>query len=345
MKISMRLRSSVALAAATLLATAATAGAQELVVATFGGSFGDDTKTCAVEPFQEKTGASVIVTLGSSVDIAAKIRATAGDPEIDVSYMDRSIVEQLRNEGLLEVLDFSQLANAPDVADQAFDPQKTFVNFMTAATVIAYNPEVVSSPPSSWEDLYDPEYAGKLAIGDITGTSGLHFLLAMNKLRGGDFQTQDKGFEAVKELMPNVVMLYTQADQLVELFERGEIVIAPWYPDRIGSAADKGVPVAVAYPKEGAVAIQPTVSIPMGAPNKELAMQFIDTLLSPETQKCFAEKKYAGPVNRNVDLSDKARAVVPFGESFDKMWFPDTEEIAKLRPGWTERWQKEVANQ
>ena len=103
--------------------------------------------------------------------------------------------------------------------------------------------------------------------------------------------------------------------------------------------------VAVAYPKEGAVGIQPTVSIPAGAPGKELAMQYIDMLLSPEVQKCFAEKKYAGPVNRNVELSDKARAVVPFGESFDKMWFPDTEEIAKLRPGWTERWQKEVANQ
>jgi putative spermidine/putrescine transport system substrate-binding protein len=331
--------------AMAIAAIAAPAAAEELVVATFGGSFADDTKTCAVGPFEEKTGASVIVTLGSSVDIAAKIRATAGDPEIDVAYMDRSIVEQLRNEGLLEELDFSQLENAPDVGEAAFDPQKTFVNFMTAATVIAYNPEKVSPPPTSWEDLYDPKYAGQLAIGDITGTSGLHFLMAMNKLRGGDFQTQEKGFQAVKELMPNVVMLYTQADQLVELFERGEIVIAPWYPDRIGSAADSGVPVAVAYPKEGAVGIQPTVSVPKGAPGKELAIEYIDMLLSPEVQKCFAEKKYAGPVNSNVELSEKVQAIVPYGESYEMLWYPDTEEIAKLRPGWTERWQKEVANQ
>lgn len=344
MRTKQRLQSGAAVAAVCALAGAMPAGAEELVIATFGGSFADDTETCHVELFEEKTGADAILTLGSSVDIAAKIRATAGDPEIDVAYMDRSIVEQLRNEGLLEELDFTTLDNYGDVAPQAFDPQNTFVNFMTAATVIAYNPELVSPPPDSWEDLYDAQYAGKLAIGDITGTSGLHFLMAMNKLRGGDFETQDAGFAAVEELMPNVVMLYTQADQLVQLFERGEIVIAPWYPDRIGSAADAGVPVAVAYPEEGAVGIQPTVSIPKGSPNKDLAMQYIDVLLSPEGQKCFAEKKYAGPVNQKVELSDEVKAIVPFGESYENLWYPDTEEIAKLRPGWTERWQKEIAN-
>lgn len=330
--------------AAGLAGAADTARAQsELVIATFGGSFSDDTKTCHVEAFEEATGAEAIVTLGSSVDIAAKIRATAGDPEIDVAYMDISIAKQMKNEGLLETLDFSSLSNYDAVAKQAFGPDGQYVNFMTAATVIAYNPNEVSPPPDSWEDLFDPKYAGKISIGDITGTSGMHFLLAVNRMNGGDFETQDAGFEAIEELMPNVVMLYTQADQIVQLFERGEIVMAPWYPDRIGSAADKGVPVAVAYPKEGAVGIQPTVSVPKGAANKELAMAFIDVLLSAEGQKCFAEKKYAGPVNTEVDLSDKVKAIVPFGESYENLWYPDTDDIARLRPGWTERWRKEVA--
>lgn len=313
----------------------------ELVVATFGGSFADDTKTCHVVPFEEATGAKVILTLGSSVDIAAKIRATASDPEIDVAYMDASIVEQIRGEGLLETLDFASLENYPDIAKQAFEKQSTFVNFMTAATVIAYNPNEIE-PPTSWNDLFDPKYAGKMALGDITGTSGLHFLLAVNRMKGGTIENQDAGFEAIKALMPNVLMLYTQADQLVPLFERGEIVIAPWYPDRIGSAADKGVPVAVAYPKEGAVGIQPTVSVPKGG-NKELAMKYIDVLLSREGQKCFAERKYAGPVNTKVELSEKVRKIVPFGESYEKLWYPDSELVAKLRPGWTERWQREIA--
>jgi len=336
---------SILLGAAAALAVSAGAAraADELVVATFGGSFADDTKACHVAAFEKATGAKVILTLGSSVDIAAKIRATAGSPDIDVAYMDISIAKQIRNEGLLEKLDFSTLSNYPDVAKQAFDDQGSFVNFMTAATTIAYNPKLMPEAPDSWEDLFDPKYAGKIALGDITGTSGMHFLIAVNKMKGGDFETQDAGFKAIEGLMPNVVMLYTQADQLVELFQRGEIVMAPWYPDRIGSAADKGVDVAVAYPKEGAVGIQPTVSVPKGSPNKALAMKFIDVLLSPEGQKCFAEKKYAGPVNTKVELSDKVKAIVPFGESYEKLWYPDTDAIAKYRPGWTERWQREVA--
>jgi spermidine/putrescine-binding protein len=317
--------------------------ADELVIATFGGSFADDTKTCHVEAVEKATGATAIVTLGSSVDIAAKIRATANSPEIDVAYMDLSIAKQIKAEGLLEAVDFTTLSNYPAVAKQAFDSDSQFVNFMTAATVIAYNPNEIATPPTSWNDLFDPQYAGKIALGDITGTSGMHFLIAVNRMKGGSLDNQDAGFAAIEELMPNVLMLYTQADQLVQLFERGEIVMAPWYPDRIGSAADKGVPVAVAYPKEGAVGIQPTVSIPKGAVNKALALQYIDVLLSAEGQKCFAEKKYAGPVNTRVELSDKVKAIVPFGESYDNLWYPDTDAIAELRPGWTERWQREIA--
>jgi len=339
-----RLKSAAAVAAIFAIAgiSQPSHAAGELVIATFGGSFADDTKTCHVEAFEKATGATAVLTLGSSVDQAAKIRATAGNPEIDVAYMDISIAKQIKAEGLLETVDFASLSNYGDVAKQAFDADNQFVNFMTAATVIAYNPNEIEAP-TSWADLFDPKYAGKIALGDITGTSGMHFLIAVNKMKGGDFANQDAGFAAIKELMPNVVMLYTQADQIVQLFERGEIVMAPWYPDRAGSAADKGVPVEVSYPKEGAVGIQPTVSVPKGAKNKELAMKFIDVLLSAEGQKCFAEKKYAGPVNTKVDLSDKVKGIVPFGASYDNLWYPDTDEIAKLRPGWTERWQKEIA--
>lgn len=332
---------SAAVLAAGLLAGAG-AGAQELVIATFGGSFAEDTKTCHVHVFEEQTGARAIVTLGSSVDQAAKIRATKDDPEIDVAYMDISIAKQMRNEGLLETLDFESLDTYPQVAKQAFDRERTFVNFMTAATVIAYNPNELAEPPSSWAEFFDPKYAGKMALGDITGTSGLHFLLAVNRMKGGTLDDLDPGFAAIAEIKDAPVMYYTQADQLVSLFERGEIVIAPWYPDRIGSAADKGVPVAVAYPKEGAVGIQPTIAVPKGAKNRDLAMKYIDIVLSKEGQACFAEKKYAGPVNTQVELSERVAKVVPYGETYEDLWYPDTDTVAADRPEWTRRWQREI---
>ena len=329
--------------ALSLSAWTSALAAEELVIGVFGGSFAEDTKSCHVAAFEAATGARAILTLGSSVDMAAKIRATAGDPEIDVAYMDISIAKQIKAEGLLETLAFDGLASYQQVAKQAFDPDGQYVNFMTAATVIAYNPNLLDAPPTSWNDLFDPQHAGKIALGDISGTSGMHFLIAVNRMKGGSLDNQDAGFAAIGGLMDDVMMLYTQADQIVQLFEREEIVMAPWYPDRIGSAADKGVPVAVAYPEEGAVGIQPTVSVPKGSKNVDLALKYLDVLLSADGQGCFAEKKYAGPVNTKVSLSDKVKAIVPFGDSYEKLWYPDTDMIAKLRPGWTERWQREIA--
>ncbi|PHR89980.1 MAG: ABC transporter substrate-binding protein [Blastopirellula sp.] len=331
-----------ALAAVSTMSVISQANAAELVIGTFGGSFAKATEACHVSLFTKATGEKVLLTFGSSVQHAAKIRATKGNPEVDLAYMDISIAKQVKAEGLLEKIDFASLKEYGDVAKQAFDVDGTYVNFMTAATVIAYNPKVITTPPSSWSDLFDKKYAGRMALGDITGTSGLHFLLAANKMNGGDLNNMDPGFKALAELKANVEVFYTQADQIVSLFERGEVVIAPWYPDRIGSAADKGVPVAVAYPKEGAVGIQPTLVIPKGSKNKDLAMRFMEAVLSAEGQACFAEKKYAGPVNTKVTLSDKVSKIVPFGDNYQNLWYPDSDVVAKKRPEWTKRWQRQV---
>ncbi len=225
--------------------TTAAAAAQELVIAVYGGSFADDTRTCHVAAFEKATGAKAALVLGSSVQTAARLRARKGNPDVDVAYMDLEVAVQAKAEGLLEKIDLGRLGNLKDVVPSAYDPEGYYVGFMTAATVIAYNPRAVKTPPTSWADLWRPEFRGKLALGDITGTSGLHFLLEAARIRGGSLENLDPGFAALKELRPHVVTFYTQADQIVSLFERGDVVIAPWYPDRIGSAAANGVPVAV----------------------------------------------------------------------------------------------------
>jgi len=319
------------------------AQAEELVVGIFGGSFADDSKTCHISSFEKKTGAKVSLKLGSSSQFAASIRATGGKSDFDVVYIDNSLAAQLKNEKLLEVIDKARLSNASEVSPKAFDKDGQYVVFMTGATVIVYDTRQVKTPPTSWADLSKPEYAGKLAIGGISGTSGSQFLMALNRMKGGTLGNLDAGFEAVKPLAKSSVTLYTQADQIVSLFERQEISAAVWYADRAGSAIDKGLPLAVVYPKEGAVGILPALVIPKGSKSPALALKYIDEILSKDGQACFAERKYAGPVNTQVKLSDKAAKIVPYKETFDNLWLPDPEAVAKSLPDWTKRWQREVA--
>src|SRR4029077_14180879 len=177
----------------------------------------------------------------------------------------------------------------------------------------------------------------------ISGTSGQQFLMAAARLNGGSVENIDPGFEAIKKLRPNVQMMYTQPDQLIPLFERGDIAFAVWYTDRTGAAAAKGVPVAAAYPKEGAIGIVPTVSVPKGSPRKELAQKRVATRLSPGGQLCFAQSQFAGPTNKTVVLPPDLAKLVPYGELVQRMYFPDTDLVGRNFPEWSERWGREIA--
>ena len=319
------------------------ANSQELVVGSFGGSFAENVKACHVDAFEKATGATVSLKLGNSSQFAAGIRATAGKPDMDVVFIDNSLAAQTNGEKLNESIDRKKLTHAVEVISTAWGKNDSYVVAMVSATAIVYDPKHVKTPPTSWLDLYDPQYAGKYAIGDISGTSGWQFFLAVNKLKGGTLENIDPGIEAIKPLAKGSTVLYTQADQLISLFERGEIVIAPWYPDRAGVAMDKGLSLAVAYPKEGAVGILPAIMIPKGTTKLELAHKFIDRVLSADGQGCFSERAYIGAVNTNVKLSEKLQKIVPYGETLEKAWFIDPEVVAKNVANWTRRWQREVA--
>ena len=331
------------LAALFTVAFALPAAAEELVVATFGGTFVDNSKKCHAAPFEKATGATVKYVLGSSVQTMAKLRAAGARSELDVAYMDSQIVKQAKAEGLLQPLEPAKVAHWNDVYDVSRDKDAHWVSMMFAGTMITYNTKLVKEPPASWADLWKPEFKGKLAIPDISGTSGQQFLMAAARLNGGSIENIDPGFEAIKKLKPNVQMMYTQPDQLIPLFERGDIAVAVWYTDRTGAAAAKGVPVAAAYPKEGAIGIVPTVSVPKASQKKELAQKYIATLLSPEGQLCFAQSQFAGPSNKTVKLPPDLAKLVPYGDLVQRMYFPDTDLVAKKFPEWSERWGREIA--
>jgi spermidine/putrescine-binding protein len=316
---------------------------EELVVATFGGTFVDNSKKCHAAAFEKATGATVKYVLGSSVQTMAKLRAAGARSEFDVAYMDSQIVKQAKAEGLLQPLEPAKIEHWNDLYEASRDKEAYWVSMMFAGTIITYNTNLVKTPPTSWADLWKPEWKGKLAIPDISGTSGQQFLMAAARLNGGSVENIDPGFEAIKKLKPNIQMMYTQPDQIIPLFERGDISLAVWYTDRTGAAALKGVPVAAAYPSEGAIGIVPTVSVPKASPKRELAQKYVAALLSPEGQLCFGQSQFAGPTNRKVQLPADLAKLVPYGPLVQRMFFPDTDLVAKKFPEWSERWGREIA--
>src|SRR5258705_2383002 len=123
------------------------ASGEELVVATFGGTFVDNSKKCHAAAFERATGSTVKYVLGSSVQTMAKLRAAGARSELDVAYMDSQIVKQAKAEGLLQALEPAKVAHWNDVYDVSRDKDAHWVSMMFAGTMITYNTQLVKEPP------------------------------------------------------------------------------------------------------------------------------------------------------------------------------------------------------
>ncbi len=74
----------------------------------------------------------------------------------------------------------------------------------------------------------------------------------------------------------------------------------------------------------------------------ELAWKFIDAYLSPEVQTAFATELFWSPTNKTVKLpADVAKKVIGPGD-VDKLVLFDWAQVAKQRPQWTEKWNREM---
>src|SRR4029450_8779810 len=133
-----------------LAALAGPASADELVVATFGGTFVENSKKCHAAAFEKATGATVKYVLGSSVQTAAKMRAAGARAEFDVAYMDSQIVKQMKAEGLLQPLEPAKIAGWGDLYDASKDKDSYWVSMMFAGTIITYNTNLVRTRPAAW---------------------------------------------------------------------------------------------------------------------------------------------------------------------------------------------------
>jgi len=69
---------------------------------------------------------------------------------------------------------------------------------------IAYNPKKITTPPTSWEDLWKPEYKGRVGITGSPSSLGTAFMVEIAKLHWRLGNNIEPAFEAVKKLLPNV---------------------------------------------------------------------------------------------------------------------------------------------
>lgn len=343
-KHSMRLLTTVAVLAVTA-ASAVSAQEKVLYVAAYGGSYEQLMREQVFPAFEQEHNLRIEYLAGNSTDTLARLVATRSAPTIDVAIMDDGPMYQAIALGLCR--DLEPAAVYDDLYDTAKISGGQATGLGAVATGLMYNTEYFAQQgweaPTSWADLKDPKYAGKLVVPPLSNTYGLHALVMEAELGGGDERNIDPGFTAfIDEIDPNILAYEASPGQMTSLFQSGQAVLGVWGSARINSLSNTGFPVEMVYPEEGAVSLG-IVGCPIAGRDAPEAQALLQYLLSTEVQENVARGYGYGPVNKNATLTPEEAEGIPYGpEQVGQLRVIDWDYVNPIREEWNTRWTREV---
>lgn len=296
--------------------------------------------------FEKAHNVKVVIVPGTSADILAKVQASPQKPPIHVMFLDDGIMYRAIGMNLCSPLKPSAaLAQIPDKAK--IKDQAAAVSL--GVTGLAYNSRLFKdkgwAAPTSWADLADPKYKGKVVFQSLSSsTFGLHGFLMFNRLKGSTEQDVDPGFKAWSTTVgPNVLEYIPSSAKLSEMVQTDEAALFPLTPTQVTALKLKGIPVEYAPPKEGAVVLNVAECVTANNDQPELAQQLAEYLLTPEAQAPALELGDQIPSNPNTPTTDKTRGQVEAMQNYLKTAVTiDWDEVNKVRPQWNARWNRQV---
>jgi spermidine/putrescine transport system substrate-binding protein len=196
--------------------------------------------------------------MGSNEEAVAKLQA-GFEADVINSCVDEATLEMVQK-GLYMPLDTSRLTSWNDLfpSMKALPgvqvDGKVYMEPVDAGTAgIVYDADVVNPPPTSWKDLFDPRWEGRVGLEDIAITALMVGALA-NGIADPLHMTDDQ-LNMVKQYMidhKSQFRTFWKGDaSLKSLFKSGEIVISSGYPDNANSLQAEGVNVKFVVASEG----------------------------------------------------------------------------------------------
>lgn len=294
--------------------------------------------------FEKEFNVKVDYTFYSSnEDLLSKLQT--GNVKYDIIQPSDYMVDIMIKLGLLEELNKANIQNVgnmnPSFTGLPFDPENKYsLVYMYGVTGIAYNTKYVTDEITSWEDLWDPKYAGRVGL---LNDSREVFGMALKKLGYSPNTTNDaelkEALAELKKLAPNVLAFDT--DNIKQKFMSEDLWIGTMWSGDAAFANEENEDIAYVVPKEGATIFYDTIAIPKGSQNKALAEKFINYLLDPEVSaKNYEYLGYGNPnlkaapfqseefnnnpfINLPQEDLDRTESLVDVGEAkelYDRYW-------------------------
>jgi iron(III) transport system substrate-binding protein len=238
---------------------------------------------------------------------------------------DASHYGRMKKDGWLQAYTPKNISEMVDAFKPYNDPEGMYYTTAAGLVLLTYNTTVVSEKdaPKKWTDLLDPKWKGKVSIGH-PGFSGYvgTWVVQMKKLYGWDF---------FKKLELNKPRIGRSINDTVTMLNAKESWVAAGPSGTTLESMDKGNPLKIVYPEDGAVLMVSPSGILKNAPAPNAAKLFMEYLLSKECNEIMVKMR-GDSVNKNVKPRPgqkpltEVKTIRPSYEEIDK-GIPEVKEL------------------
>lgn len=296
----------------TALCGMAYAANAEVVVLSWGGSYGGAQTEAHLKPFTAKTGIPTTMTDSDNPATPIKAQVEAGNVTVDVASVEYADAIRLCDEGLLEPIDINSLPAGADGTPAAEDFLAGAVTDCGVSTdiwanIFAYDSTKFSgdAAPKTVADFFDLEkFPGKRGL-KKGAKAVLEFALLGDGVPASEVYATlstpegvDRAFAKLDTIKKDVVWWEAGA-QPPQLLADGEVAMTTAYNGRIFNAViSEGKPFSIIW--DGQIYENEMYVIPKGAPHMEDALEFVKYATSTEGLRAQAQYISYGPARKSA---------------------------------------------
>ena len=200
----------------------------------------------------------------------------------DVIHPSDYMIGVLIREELLQKLDQSKLPNKENLDAGLVSAYGNTVDYLVpyqmGTQAIVYNSETVTNPPTSWADLWKPEFAGRIvAVDDNRVVIGMALLTLGYDVNSTDEAQLEEAKQKLIELMPNIRVF--DSDSPKTPLVAGDVDLGIVWNGEAFLAQQENPAFEYVFPTEGSIIFYDGMGIPANAPHPDISYAWFNYLM------------------------------------------------------------------
>lgn len=303
------------------------------------GTAGDGWYDAQFRAFEKKTGIDVKYVEGGSGEIVQRTLRERSNTQADVLVTLPPFIQQADREGLLQPYrpqGWDEVAAADKAEDGAWTGLvKNYASFV-------HNTERLKQAPTTWKDLLDPKFEGRLQYSTpgVAGDGTAVLIKAMH-----DFGGLQPAVDYLKKLQRNNVGPSSSTSKLAPKVDKGELLVANG-DVQMNFAQAKSMPnLGLWFPaREGerptTFSLPYSAGLVQGAPHSENGRKLLDFLLSKEAQREVSSIGGGFSARTDVEAQDENAAALAELMKGVKVFRPDWQDIVTNLDDYIDAWKE-----